>query len=252
MDMTSTTLLKRRSFELKMLYTIFSFASGIDDHNWEKVRETLSDTVLLDSSAMGRPSREMTASDFLSYMQMASGTFQATCHSTSNFHVRQEGRKGEILFDLIALHYLPQDTGGDGCCLFRQMKLSLYLQDSGKWKITQTQTLSEQLAGNLRLMELVGKSQAERLPLAPSRNLDLIGRFFMALEQLDAAAFAALWVEGVDWRKHFQSHTPATYSWNFRNTADPDITLVAYEKRGAIFYCQDGLIARVEQYAMPD
>lgn len=208
-----------------MIETALCFARGIDEHDWEKVRQTLSGTIVLDGSAMGRPSRELAAPDFLSYMQSASGSFQSTCHYAGNFQQRQQtGRQGTICFDLMALHYLPQSSGEDAWCLFRKMKLSMWLQDNGRWEITGVQTLFEQTAGNLQLMEQVGKGRPERLPQVPGRNIDLIAEYF--------------------------SSAPATDSWTFRNTHDPDITLVAYAHdaavsvSAAIFYYKDGLLQR--------
>lgn len=137
------------------------------------------------------------------------------------------------------------------------------LQDDGKWEIAGVQTQFEQIAGNLQLMEQIGKERPERLPQVPGRNIDLIGKFFVALEQ-DDTPIKAFWTEDGSWQFPFSSQgrssLPAAYSWTFRNTHDPDITLVAYERvahdaqvsvSAAIFYCKDGLIRKAEDFSMP-
>ncbi|HLZ17745.1 MAG TPA: nuclear transport factor 2 family protein [Cyclobacteriaceae bacterium] len=215
-----------------MIHTVFLFAEGIDERKWEKVRQTLAGTVFLDSSAMGRPSRELTAAEFIAYMQSASGAFQTTCHHVGNFRRQQVGVQGEVVFDLMALHYQPGFAGGECWCLFRKMKALMHLDKNGQWEMTGIQTQVEQATGNLQLMEQGLKSPHEHLPPVPGRNTDLVDHFFTALMQSgvrsgdvgvrsgdagiqsdDAGVqsgdegFGALWAEDATWAMPFSSRT---------------------------------------------
>ncbi|MHA4811061.1 nuclear transport factor 2 family protein [Flavitalea flava] len=138
----------------QMINTLSAFFDSIDERNWVKMRRTLSDTLILDSSPVGRPLREMAAEDLVALSRSVGGGFQNTCHHFGNCIYEQNGVHGEIACDLMALHYLPIASGADTFVLFRKMKTRFCRQGDGSWLITHLQTISEQQAGNQELLKI--------------------------------------------------------------------------------------------------
>ena len=241
----------------KMIQTISLFAEGIDEHNWEKVRQTLSDKVVLDSAPVGRAAREMTAGELIAFMQSASGAFQATCHHVGNFQCTASA----VQFDLMALHY---STAGI-FTLFR--KMNAFME---KGAMTHIQTLVEETAGNTGLLQ---QSLPERLPSVRSRNTAAIERFFIS------PGDASLWSADAVWAIPFQAQPFSTQPFSGKqfsgkqfsgkqailahaatlsptsgdrrliDTDDPDVSLIAYGTVSvAALYFRDGLLTKVEDY----
>lgn len=235
-----------------MIQTISLFAEGIDEHNWEKVRQTLSDNVVLDSAPVGRATREMTAGELVAFMQSSSGGFQATCHHVGNFHCTSSA----VQFDLMALHY----SRGETFTLFR--KMNAFVE---KGVMSRIQTLVEETAGNTGLLQ---QALAERLPPVRSQNTAAIERFFTS------PGDASLWSADAVWAIPFSAQPFSTQPFSIQpfsgkqailahaatisptsgdrrlvDTNDPDVSLVAYGAVSvAALYFREGLLTKVEDY----
>lgn len=208
----------------QMIDSLSVFFESIDERNWIKMRQTLADTVILDSSPVGRPRRELSGDDLVALSRSVGGGFQNTCHHFGNFRQQQGGTHGEIDCDLMALHYLPISSGADTFVLFRKMKAGLSLREDGQWLITYMQTISEQQAGNPELLALAQKNGQEHPPAVPGADLAVasteegplgaeevlpvtneavLDNFFTFLENKDEPGFQSLWSEDGSWSMPF-------------------------------------------------
>jgi ketosteroid isomerase-like protein len=261
-----------------MITTLNTFFHSIDEHAWEKMRTALADTVLLDSSPVGRPRRDLSGDQLVALSRSVGGGFQQTVHHFGNIRSQESGDQGEIDFDLMALHYLPVPSGDPMMTLFRTINTRLLRQPSGPWVITAMETRSERTAGNAGLLSLVQQKQ-DRAPKAPGAHKPLIDRFFSSLERRDAEGFDALWTDEALWRLPFMDRVvngrPAIreyfkeivttipgqrFEHYYQDTDHPDITLAGYTRSsggdrpsevcGAVFYFHDGRIEKLEDYRL--
>jgi hypothetical protein len=193
-----------------MLFPLLAFFTAIDERDWIKMRQTLADTVVLDSSPVGRPLRELTADQLVGLSRSISGGFQNTCHHPGNILLQPSGPESQISCDLVAFHYLPLTSLATSCfVLFRKMTARLAQQQDGRWLITAMTTLTEQSEGNPELFGLVQNSPKEPLPAIPGSH----------------EAFLA---------QYFTSFPAFTCDWKPIYTNDPDILIAAYDRRSIV------------------
>lgn len=212
--------------------TLLAFFAAIDAHDWQKMRQTLADTVTLDSSPVGRPARDLTADQLVALSRSVGGGFQNTCHHAGNLHMRQNGDTGEVVCDLVAFHYLPiapsepveERLRTDSFVLFRKMKA--YLTRQPEWLITHMITLTEQSVGNAALLSLVQNSAREPLPAKGGGH---------------EAVLAA--------------YLPDVTAWQVHRTNDPDVVMVSYDRAStpgvAILAIEQGGIRAVADFPFP-
>jgi hypothetical protein len=127
--------------------TLVSFFDAIDAHDWAGMRQTLSDTVTLDATAVGRPRNQLGGDELVGVSRATGGGFTWTSHHT--IHVREE--PSGLTCDLVAVHYLPIPSGENWFTLIRRISVGF---DNGG-RINRLDTLSEQQTGNAALLDIV-------------------------------------------------------------------------------------------------
>lgn len=259
-----------------IIHSISTFFEGIDEHNWTKMRQPLADGVVLDSSGVGRSGRQLSGDQLVSMSRTATGGFQSTCHQFGNCRLQHTDLQGEARFDLLTLHYLPQQSGGDVWTLFRKMTMKLIRHDNGQWLITLMQTDTEKQAGNPDIPVLAQKGGSEDPTVVPGINEQVIQQFFVAMADRDEDRFQSLWSDEGQWKiflslvdedqvitgkpsiiAHFKNLSGMSGLSGFRplfkfprksiDTADPDITILPFE---TIIQLDDGTQSAVVSAAI--
>ena len=126
--------------------TLVSFFDAIDAHDWAGMRQTLSDTVILNATAVGRPRHEVSGDELVSLSRATGGGFTWTSHHP--IHVREE--PSGLTCDLVAVHYLPIPSGENWFTLIRGIRVGF---DTGG-RINRLDTLLEQQTGNAALLNI--------------------------------------------------------------------------------------------------
>jgi len=132
-----------------IIQTIVNLFNGADKHDWEMVKNSFCETVLLDySSLSGQPASTLSSTDITNSWKDFLPKFAFTLHMLTNFEVSMEGNKATAFCKGQAVHHLPNAEGGDLWVVYgtydfaldnhggnwhvSSMKLNLLYQDGNK------------------------------------------------------------------------------------------------------------------------
>lgn len=95
------------------IQTVFDYATGIDERDWDLYRSCFADTCWFDfSSFMGTPGSSMKASDWVERVRSVNGNFDATQHLMSNVSVTTGAEEHAVVVraELRAQHWFSPET----------------------------------------------------------------------------------------------------------------------------------------------
>jgi hypothetical protein len=111
--------------------TVIALFKGADDRDWDKVKNTLAEKVLLDYSAMGSPAAELTPGQIITAWKGLLPGFDSTHHQPAGFTVKQDGDTATVRYSAKADHFI----GSDGWTVEANYDTNLIHTANG-WKIT--------------------------------------------------------------------------------------------------------------------
>ncbi|WP_428656898.1 nuclear transport factor 2 family protein [Runella sp.] len=136
---------------------IIAIFNGSDKHQWETVRHSLADEVLLDYSSMsGQPAAPTKADDIIAAWSGFLPKFAFTLHFLSNFEIHIQGGIANVFCKGSAIHHLPNAEGGDVWKVYGTYEFEL-AKLGEQWKTTSLKFNLLYQEGNLNLPELAAR-----------------------------------------------------------------------------------------------
>jgi hypothetical protein len=124
---------------------------GADSRDWNKIRASFADEVLLDYSSLnGQPASVTKADDIINAWSAFFPKFKFTLHFISNFSVTTDRNKATCSCYGHAMHHLPGTAGGDLWEVFGTYEFGLE-QQGDKWKVILMRYHHKHATGNLEL-----------------------------------------------------------------------------------------------------
>lgn len=95
-----------------IIETVTNVFTGTDERNWDLVKQSFADEVLLDYSSMTtQPAAALAADDIINAWKGIMPGFQYTHHQLGNFKVVQKNNEAHAFCYGTATHYLPNEAG---------------------------------------------------------------------------------------------------------------------------------------------
>ncbi len=114
--------------------TIINIFNGSDRHDWQVVRESFADEVLMDySSLSGQPAASLKADAIITAWKSFLPKFKFTLHLLTNFEIDVAESTARIFCKGQALHHLPGAEGGDLWTVYGTYDFELQ-RINEKWK----------------------------------------------------------------------------------------------------------------------
>ena len=136
---------------------IIAIFNGSDKHQWEVVRHSFADEVLLDySSLSGQPATQIKADDIVAAWSGFLPKFQFTLHFLSNFEIYIQGGTAAVFCKGHAVHHLPNAEGGDVWTVYGTYDFEL-AKLGEQWKTVSLKFNLLYQDGNLNLPALAAK-----------------------------------------------------------------------------------------------
>lgn len=133
---------------------IMAIFNGTDKRQWDRVRHSLADEVLLDYSSMsGQPAVQTKADDIIASWSGFLPKFAFTLHLLSNVEVHIQGGTATFFCKGEALHHLPNAEGGDVWKVYGTYDIEL-AQLGEQWKTVSLRFNLLYQEGNLNLPAL--------------------------------------------------------------------------------------------------
>jgi hypothetical protein len=137
--------------------TITNIFNGSDKHNWEMVRNSFAEEVLLDySSLSGQPAAIQKADDIVGAWKSFLPKFKFTLHLVTNFEIHTSGEKATTFCKGKAVHHLPGAEGGDVWTVYGTYDFNLQRIDDD-WKVLSMKLNLLYQDGNKNLPAIAGK-----------------------------------------------------------------------------------------------
>lgn len=135
---------------------INSFFISVDTHQWEKVENSLTDTVLLDYKSMNgkEPSVEKRKDIVESWKNFLPG-FDSTHHQLGNYLISSTGERIQIFLYVTASHYLKNETEDNLWQVVGSYNIEI-IADENTFKISEFRFNFKFSTGNEKLTELAG------------------------------------------------------------------------------------------------
>lgn len=93
----------------KIINTVAAIFNGADARNWQKVKATFADEVLLDYSSMnGNPAAQITSDQIIAAWSSFLPGFDRTHHNVYDFQVDLQDDKANVHFTGIADHFIGE------------------------------------------------------------------------------------------------------------------------------------------------
>jgi len=139
----------------EIINIINALFSGADERNWEKVKSTFADEVLLDYSVLsGNPATLLTPDVIITAWKALLPGFDQTKHQPENFAVKQNNDKATVHYFAKADHFL----GDDEWTVEANYDTGLIKTTDG-WKVNSHKISNVKQSGNVNLpakaMEIV-------------------------------------------------------------------------------------------------
>ncbi len=170
---------------------INSLFSGVDEHDWETVKQTMADSVYTDYTALGGDSGFKTPDEILTGWKALLPGFERTIHQVHNKAIWVAGNRATATMDAIATHYLNNDqwtvfVGYD----------TEFIKENEIWKLARIDLSLYNQNGNtslpLEAMKNVENSQIPALKNANSQTETVVDAFFSALENQNLEGLLAI------------------------------------------------------------
>jgi hypothetical protein len=127
--------------------TVKAMFSGADERDWDKVKDTMADKVLLDYSALsGSPATELTPEQIINAWKGLLPGFDKTHHQPADFAVTQNGDYATVHYLAKADHFL----GDDSWTVEADYDTEL-VKTGNDWKITSHKINDVKQSGNKEL-----------------------------------------------------------------------------------------------------
>jgi hypothetical protein len=98
----------------QIIETVTTIFTSCDERNWQQLKDTFADKVLLDySSLSGSPGASLNAESIINSWKAIFPGFQHTHHQVGNFKVDQSNAEATVSCYGTATHFLPNETGKD-------------------------------------------------------------------------------------------------------------------------------------------
>ena len=131
----------------EIINTVKAMFSGADERDWDKVKNTMADKVLLDYSAMGgSPAAELTPEQIINAWEGLLPGFDKTHHQPKDFTVTQNGDTAVVHYFAKADHFL-----GDESWTVEANYDTGLAKTGGTWKITSHKIKDVKQSGNKEL-----------------------------------------------------------------------------------------------------
>ncbi|MEM8508689.1 MAG: nuclear transport factor 2 family protein [Bacteroidota bacterium] len=178
----TTATITTESAEKQIDKVIHALFTSVDQRNWEAVKQTMTDSVYTDYTALGGDSGFKTPSEILEGWEALLPGFERTIHQVHNKAIWVAGNRATATMDAIATHYLAQDfwtvfVGYD----------TEFIRENGIWKLARIDVSLYDQTGNaeLPLTALENVKTGNIPPLTIAGNSNAIETFFTGLEERD-------------------------------------------------------------------
>ncbi|MEM1340332.1 MAG: nuclear transport factor 2 family protein [Bacteroidota bacterium] len=178
----TTAIITTESAEKQIDKVIHTLFTSVDQRNWEAVKQTMTDSVYTDYTALGGDSGFKTPSEILEGWEALLPGFERTIHQVHNKAIWVAGNRATATIDAIATHYLAQDfwtvfVGYD----------TEFIRENGIWKLARIDVSLYDQTGNveLPLTALENVKTGNIPPLTIAGNSNAIETFFTGLEERD-------------------------------------------------------------------
>jgi len=116
----------------KIIHVITNIFEGGDERDWEKVKASFADDVLLDYYSMsGNPAAVLTSDDIINAWEGFLPGFDITHHYVTKFHIEQSGGIATAHFSGKANHFID----GESWTVEGTYDLELVISDDGHAKV---------------------------------------------------------------------------------------------------------------------
>ena len=135
---------------------------GSDSHDWDKVKNSFAEEVLLDySSFTGQPPAKMKRTEIIKVWSDFLPRFKFTMHYLSNFEVDIAEDKAYCSAYGHAIHHFPAEKGGDLFEVYGTYNFELK-REKDKWIVISMRYNHKYAGGNLELPVLVQKDAGKK------------------------------------------------------------------------------------------
>lgn len=138
------------------------YAEGLDNKNWQQVRDCFADEVFLDYGPIvdpeGSPDTPRSADEWVANLQRNIGGFDLTRHTICNHRVHMDGDRARCTAYLVADHILFQNpqlpiVGPDDIATVVGEYTNQYQRVGGDWKISRSKLDIKWSSGNIGLFQ---------------------------------------------------------------------------------------------------
>ncbi|MFV8783127.1 nuclear transport factor 2 family protein [Microbulbifer sp. SA54] len=163
--------LDRLQLEADLRANYYRYAEGLDNKDWQQVRDCFAEEVFLDYGPIvdpgGSPDQPRPADDWVATLQRNIGGFDLTRHTICNHRVEVDGENVRCTAYLVADHIILQDSqmpiaGPDNIATVVGEYTNQYRHVGGEWKIFRSRLDIKWSSGNIALFQ----QAAERFLMA--------------------------------------------------------------------------------------
>ncbi|MCG8373466.1 MAG: nuclear transport factor 2 family protein [Balneolales bacterium] len=262
---------------------ILNFFSDVDEQNWDRVAEAMTDSVYINYTELGGARGFFTPDEILTTWKSFLPGFERTIHNVHNIATWEVGDRATATMDAIALHFL----NGDEWTVFVGYDTE-FINNDGQWKLARIDLSLYSVHGNEEL-----PAQALEPASFPEFNLTMsedtqqtVEAFFEALESQNLEALVATFDENIvqtmplapnnfpkeiKGKNNLRNQYSGVMGFNQRynrtyfTTVDPSIVLVKFEgtittSEGQpynnsyvnVFKAENGMITEIIEYFNPN
>ncbi len=227
-----------------LIHTLFD---EVDTRNWEKVKNTMADSVYTDYTALGGDAGFKSPDEILTGWKALLPGFEKTIHQIHNEAIWVAGNRASATMDAIAIHYLD----GKQWTVFVGYDTE-YIKEDGNWKLARIDLSLYDQKGETSLpaQALKNVEKGEDFNIQEDNKAEqVVDRFFQALEERNLDQVLATMdqnvaqimplapgnfpktLKGIDaMRNQYAGVMEYTQKYNraYYPTTDPNIVLVKY------------------------
>ncbi len=227
-----------------LIHTLFG---EVDTRNWEKVKNTMADSVYTDYTALGGDAGFKSPDEILTGWKALLPGFEKTIHQIHNEAIWVAGNRASATMDAIAIHYLD----GKQWTVFVGYDTE-YIKEDGNWKLARIDLSLYDQKGETSLpaQALKNVEKGEDFNIQEDNKAEqIVDRFFQALEERNLDQVLATMdqnvaqimplapgnfpktLKGIDaMRNQYAGVMEYTQKYNraYYPTTDPNIVLVKY------------------------
>ncbi len=185
--------------EQKIIDTVTTIFTGVDERNWGKIQGVMADKVLLDYTSLngGEPEKQTPKEITIAWASMLPG-FDRTHHQVSNFNVQANGDTASVNYNGKGEHFLGNEVWIAEGTFDTELK-----KNNDEWLITKHKFNVEKQSGNIALQKKAKQivKRKQTTPLVEKITFDsdgllLVGNLYKPFNFDDAATYPAILVGG--------------------------------------------------------